>query len=96
MKKTISSVLGIVSAVFLVSILPDAGAEQYGEGRALLQERCTTCHNLNRVQRKIGKYSTEAWDEYVVRMQKKGARVTDSEKDVIVKFLSNLQSGEDL
>ncbi|HDR15013.1 MAG TPA: hypothetical protein ENN79_05940 [Desulfobacteraceae bacterium] len=96
MKKSCCLVLVVVLVFLLVSILSNAGAEQYGEGRALLQERCTSCHNLNRVQRKIGEYNAEAWDEYVARMQKKGARVTDSEKDVIVKFLSALESGKDL
>jgi len=89
-------VLGLVSVVFLVSMLPDAASEPYGEGRALLQERCTSCHNLNRVKRKIGEYSVGQWDEYVTRMQQKGARVTDSEKETIVKFLFSLESGKDL
>lgn len=96
MRTPISSVLGIVAVGFLVSMVPDAVAEQYGEGRALLQERCTSCHNLNRVKRKIGEYNAGEWDEYVTRMQKKGARVTDSEKEIIVKFLSTLESGKDL
>ncbi len=96
MHKIIPAVLGIASAFFLLSALSLVEAEQHGEARVLVQERCTACHNLNRVKRKIGNYDSRAWDEYVVRMQKKGARVNDSERDIIVEFLSALESGKDL
>ena len=54
------------------------------------------CHNLTRVRSHIGKNDVQAWDHYVARMQKNGARVTDAEREVIVAFLSSLESGKDL
>ena len=61
-----------------------------------MQDRCTVCHNLQRVRQKIGEYDAGAWNYYVTRMQENGARVTDSEKASIVEFLVLLESGGDL
>lgn len=96
MIKTFSAVVLLVAAFMVVSVCSTAGAYEYPEARALVQESCTACHNLKRVQRNIGKRDARAWDEYVARMQKKGAKVTDSEREIIVSFLSSLESGKDL
>lgn len=89
---TIGCAAFLVSAVFLT---PN-GAEGSAEGRQLVQNRCTVCHNLTRVRDHITKNDRNAWHAYVSRMQKHGARVTDAEKEVIVNFLSSLKSGKEL
>jgi len=81
-----------VSAVLLVP----KGVQGSPEGRQLVQERCTVCHNLTRVRNHITKNDRKAWNDYVTRMQKHGARVSDAEKEVIVNFLSSLKSGKEL
>lgn len=88
----------VLSAMALLSVfsLHKAGAEEYTEARSLVQERCSTCHNLGRVERRIGEFDAEAWNDYVVRMQNLGARVSDSERETIVGFLASLESAGDL
>jgi cytochrome c2 len=96
MIKTLFSAVAVAAVLALVSFSGKTGAEEHADARALVQERCTSCHNLNRVRGKIGRQDSRAWDEYVARMQKRGARVTDPERGVIVEFLSSLESGRDL
>jgi len=94
--KAVSSAIGFASFLWLVSTFSAIEAQGTPEGRSLVQERCAMCHNLTRVRRHIVKNDAKAWDAYVARMQKNGARVTDAEREVIVAFLSSLESGEDL
>jgi cytochrome c5 len=56
------------------------------DGEALLQQRCTTCHNLNRVTNKS--WSLEQWERNVTDMINKGARLNAEEKDALVKYLA--------
>ncbi len=96
MIKTVALTIGcsllLVSALFLAP----KGVEGSPEGRQLVQNRCTVCHNLTRVRDHITKNDRNAWNAYVTRMQKHGARVSDAEKEVIVDFLASLKSGKDL
>ena len=96
MIKIFSVVAGLAAAFMVVSVFSTVDAGEYAEGRTLVQASCTSCHNLKRVQSKIGKRDAGAWNDYVIRMQGKGAKVTDSEREIIVKFLSSLESGKDL
>lgn len=57
-----------------------------GDGQALLQERCTACHTLDRVQ--TAKKTSDQWDQTVTRMIGKGSRLSDAEKKTLVTFLS--------
>jgi cytochrome c5 len=56
------------------------------DGEALLESRCTQCHNLNRV-RNAQKTLTE-WEQTVTRMIGKGAKLNDEEKDFLINFLA--------
>jgi cytochrome c2 len=92
------SVVGVLAAgLGLAASLSAVQAEgELEEGRILVQERCTVCHNLKRVRDHIVKNDAEAWDRYVARMQKKGAKVSDAQREVIVAYLASLESEEDL
>jgi hypothetical protein len=53
---------------------------------ALLQQRCTVCHNLNRVTNKT--WSLQQWEQNVSDMIRKGARLNAEEKDALVNYLA--------
>ena len=96
MIRTTLAVMGCAAVLGLALALASAGAQGPPEGQSLVQNRCTVCHNLTRVRYHIGKNDRKAWHDYVSRMQKNGARVTDAEKQVIVDYLASLKSGKDL
>jgi hypothetical protein len=56
------------------------------DSEALLQQRCTACHNLDRVTNKT--WSLEQWERTVSDMINKGARLNAEEKDALVKYLA--------
>jgi len=56
------------------------------EGEALLNERCTKCHNLDRV--KSAKKTADGWKANVDRMSKKGAQLSPEEASILVQYLA--------
>jgi hypothetical protein len=56
------------------------------DAEALLQERCTVCHTLDRVMR--ASKSHEEWERTVVRMIGHGAVLDDEEQSVIIDYLA--------
>lgn len=66
------------------------------EPKALVAQRCTACHNLDRVRKKVGIMTESDWNAYVTRMRQKGAKATDAEQASIVGYLTALPSGKDL
>ena len=52
----------------------------------LLQNKCTTCHNLNRVHKQ--KADRTGWEKIIDRMMKRGTKLNDTERMALVKFLS--------
>jgi cytochrome c5 len=61
---------------------PGAGPD----GQALLQDRCTVCHSLSRVEQ-AGKTAAE-WENSVNRMVGYGAVLSAEELDVLIQFLA--------
>jgi cytochrome c5 len=57
-----------------------------GEGKKLLEERCTNCHSLKPVVSL--KQSQGAWKELVVKMVEYGAQLDDKEVDVATEYLT--------
>ncbi len=57
-----------------------------GEGKKLLEERCTGCHALKPVVSL--KQSQVAWKELVVKMVGYGAQLDDKEVDVATEYLT--------
>jgi cytochrome c5 len=57
-----------------------------GEGKKLIEERCTSCHTLKPVVSL--KQSQRAWNELVVKMVGFGAQLDDKEIDVATEYLT--------
>jgi cytochrome c5 len=56
------------------------------DGKALLQERCTQCHDLGRVER--AKKTGEEWKATVERMVAKGTQLSQAEQELVVQYLA--------
>jgi cytochrome c5 len=63
-----------------------AGAAPAGDGAALVNSRCTACHNLDRV--KAAKKTSAQWKETVTRMVSKGAKLSADEQTAVVDYLA--------
>jgi cytochrome c5 len=57
-----------------------------GEGKKLVEERCTSCHSLKPVISL--KQNQAAWKELVVKMVGYGAQLDDKEVDVATEYLT--------
>jgi cytochrome c5 len=82
-KTAISFVLTVALATLLMAVpqeLPE------GEGKKLLEERCTSCHDLKPVVSL--KQSQSACKEMVVKMVGYGAQLDDKEMDVATEYLT--------
>jgi mono/diheme cytochrome c family protein len=55
-------------------------------GEELLQDRCTQCHTLDRVE--TASMTQDEWQGTVERMIGKGAQLTDAEAQVLVQYLT--------
>jgi cytochrome c5 len=56
------------------------------DGQALVQARCTVCHDLTRIQQ--AKKTQEAWKTTVERMVGKGAQLTQAEQNAVIEYLA--------
>ena len=56
-------------------------------GEELLQDRCTRCHTLDRVQ--TASKSLAEWQTTVERMRTKGAQLTEDEVQVLTEYLAD-------
>ena len=56
------------------------------EGKTLLQERCTQCHDLGRVER--AKKAKEEWKATMERMVGKGAKLNQTEQALVIQYLA--------
>jgi cytochrome c5 len=56
-------------------------------GEEMLQDRCTRCHTLDRVQ--TASKSLAQWQITVERMRAKGAELTDDEVQVLIEYLAD-------
>jgi len=64
-----------------------APAETSGvSGSTLLQERCTSCHSLDRIQQ--AKKTSADWETTVTKMIGKGAQLSAAEKATLVEYLA--------
>jgi cytochrome c-type biogenesis protein CcmH/NrfF len=77
-------VLGLVLAACSGAQEPAAGSDL--DGKALTEERCTQCHNLQTVT--SAKKSRDAWQSTVERMIGKGAELNDAEKAAVIDYLT--------
>jgi cytochrome c5 len=56
------------------------------EGQVLLEERCTVCHSLARVE--SAQKTREEWASTVDRMIDRGAQLSDGERTVVIDYLA--------
>lgn len=56
------------------------------DGRSLLEERCTRCHDLGRVER--ARKTEEEWKATVDRMMGKGAQLGQAEQTLVIQYLA--------
>jgi cytochrome c5 len=56
------------------------------DGKSLLEERCTSCHDLGRVER--ARKTEEGWKTTVERMVEKGARLSQAEQELVIHYLA--------
>jgi cytochrome c5 len=56
------------------------------DGKSLVEERCTKCHDLGRVKR--AKKTEEEWKATVERMVGKGAQLNQAEQELVIKYLT--------
>lgn len=56
------------------------------DGQALVQERCTDCHSLERVER--ARKAKAEWQATVERMVKKGAQLSQKEQTAVIQYLA--------
>ena len=80
-----------------ISSLPDPNATAKGgrggnaaasdsEIEALISDRCTACHTINRVSSK--KADREGWTATVMRMKERGAALTDAQVPQVIDYLT--------
>jgi cytochrome c5 len=63
-----------------------AASATTGEGALLVEERCTVCHSLARIQ---SAHKTEAeWKATVDQMIRHGAQLTPEEETIVVQYLA--------
>jgi cytochrome c5 len=58
------------------------------DGKTLLEERCTRCHNLGRVER--AKNTEEEWKTTVERMVDRGAQLNQEEQELVIQYLTEM------
>ena len=57
-----------------------------GDGEALLQERCTACHGLERTTSELKTW--EQWEQTVDRMIDKGGQLDEQESTTLIDYLA--------
>ena len=57
-----------------------------GEGKAILEMKCTTCHDLDLVT--MNRLSKEDWTNMIAVMVASGAEVTEAETTILVEYLT--------
>lgn len=56
------------------------------DGATLLDTRCSACHSADRPKK--ARKTPEEWNKTVTRMVRKGARLTEPEKKVLLDYLA--------
>ena len=90
MKRSVYALAVLGLLVLLLSTLlaacGTAGDEPELDGQALVQERCSECHDLARVQ--SASKSRQEWQSTVERMVELGAELNEAEQAAVVDYLA--------
>jgi len=77
-------VLLAATACFCIGPIQAADLPE-GEGKAVIEQECTSCHTADRIAAQ--KKTKSEWQDTVERMMAKGAGVSSSEYDTLVAYL---------
>ena len=73
-------------------VLAEYLAENFGEGKKVLDTVCTTCHELAEIKKFKGFYKREDWQDVVTTMVKYGAAVKENQVPLLVDYLTRTYS----
>ena len=59
-----------------------------GDGKKILQASCTACHELTEITKFKGYYGRDDWRDIVKTMIEYGAKVKDTDVNVLVDYLT--------
>ena len=59
-----------------------------GDGKTILLNSCTTCHDLTEVTKLRGFYTRAQWRDVIVTMKEYGAMVDEKQVDVLADYLA--------
>lgn len=68
------------------SARPETSITQMASGALLLEQRCTACHGLARVE--SARKDRSDWERTVVRMVNKGAQLSKEEQEILIIYLT--------
>jgi cytochrome c5 len=79
--------VGLLDQIYLIDFLvANHGPVPDGEGRELLLNRCTVCHDLTRVRTHRG--TRALWEDALQAMLNEGATLTGPEYEILVDYLA--------
>jgi cytochrome c-type biogenesis protein CcmH/NrfF len=81
----LTAVMILVSACSSGASTPTPGGTSSLDGATLVQERCTKCHLLSRVEQST--HTAAQWKTIVNTMISRGAQLTPEEESVVVNYL---------
>lgn len=81
-----ASPLSPLSPVATPSLSRPTLAAPLADGAMLLTERCTSCHNLDRVTG--APREREEWAQVIARMVGRGAELSDAEQAILLDYLA--------
>ncbi len=79
-------ILTLVVSVYISACSGNPSSATTLDGPTLLEQRCTECHTLDRVER--ASKSPAQWETTVRRMVNKGAELNTLEQEVLLEYLS--------
>jgi virginiamycin B lyase len=59
-----------------------------GEGKAILQSACTSCHDLKEVTKFKGYYDLDEWRDIIRTMVAYGAKLDDAQSATLAEYLA--------
>ena len=83
---TILAACGSGSTATPVSTSKSVGNNATLDGQAIMQERCSVCHSINRVT--SAHHTAAQWQNTVNRMINHGAKLAPQEKQVLIDYLA--------
>lgn len=73
-------------STFALAALALSGCSNSPDGGVLVQDRCSTCHSLDRVTN--ASKSRDDWESTVDRMIRRGAVLDSAERETVVDYLA--------